>query len=311
MRMRAAQDPTTVLVLTGAVLARDQTQITGHLRRAVKSRDVIHRRNEGTRRNGPNARQCHQALRHRIRRDELRKLIVSGGEFVIEHFNDAAQWTERRRQRCRKLEGAEPIEQRLGAAAPKAKSFRPSDRAGDQDGARSTLGQFPADIEHRLHDPLPRGSAMSGAVIAVETRVGQSGGVSAICLDAATASGIHRAVIRICHDHLVPQAFQMARDPLAFGRRFDQNPRPCATPEDRGEPIPRGQDAAVNDFTIRGDNPDLAFSFVQINGTIVHGWSPSLRLKSARRYVERKLPPHLGDQPVHPICGRLLELLLS
>jgi hypothetical protein len=97
----------------------------------------------------------------------------------------------------------------------------------------------------------------------------------------------------------------MLRDPLTFGRRFDQNPHPGATRENRAQPIPRGQDAAIDDFAMRRHNPDLAFSFVQIDGTILHGWSPSLRLKSACRYVERKLPRHLGDQPVHPICGNL------
>jgi hypothetical protein len=84
----------------------------------------------------------------------------------------------------------------------------------------------------------------------------------------------------------------MLRDPLTFRRRFDQNPHPGAAPEHRGQPFPRRQDAAVDDFTIRRDNPDLAVSFMQIDGTILHGWSPSLRLKSACRYVERKLPRH-------------------
>jgi hypothetical protein len=102
-----------------------------------------------------------------------------------------------------------------------------------------------------LHNPLPRGSAMRRAVIAMETRVSQCRGVAPIRLDASTASGVHRSVIRIRHDHVLPQAFEVSRDPLTFRRRFDENPHPRTAAEDRGQPIPRGQDTAVDDFTIR------------------------------------------------------------
>ena len=45
---------------------------------------------------------------------------------------------------------------------------------------------------------------------------------------------------------------------------------------------------------------------MQVDGGIVHGWSPrSCALERARVTVEQKPPCHEGDQPLHPICGNL------
>jgi hypothetical protein len=43
------------------------------------------------------------------------------------------------------------------------------------------------------------------------------------------------------------------------------------------EALARRRDAMVNHLTARGDDPNLTFFFVQVDGTILHGWSPLLR----------------------------------
>jgi hypothetical protein len=57
--MRTAHDPAALLLLTGSVLAWHETEITRHLggtASASKPMHVIERRDEGRRRDGPNAR---------------------------------------------------------------------------------------------------------------------------------------------------------------------------------------------------------------------------------------------------------------
>ena len=57
--------------------------------------------------------------------DDPRKLMVGRRELVVEHFDNATQRQKRRRHGCRKLEGGEPIEKGLGAAAANRESPAP------------------------------------------------------------------------------------------------------------------------------------------------------------------------------------------
>jgi hypothetical protein len=45
--------------------------------------------------------------------------------------------------------------------------------------------------------------------------------------------------------------------------------------------IRHAQDPSVEHLAGLGDDPYLTFFFVQVDGTILHGWSSPLRLKSA------------------------------
>src|SRR6516225_7325394 len=89
------------------------------------------------------------------------------------------------------------------------------------------------------------------------------------------------AKIRIGHDHLVSKRLEVLRDPLTFGRRLQENSHRGPAPEHGRQAIAGRRDSPVDDLTALPDNPDLTFLFVQIDGTILHGWSSPLRLKSA------------------------------
>src|SRR5437667_9582542 len=95
--MRTAHDTTSLLLLTGAVLAWHETQITRHLgctAAAIKAMHVIERRDKGRRLNGPDARTCGQALDDRVLRDEGRKALVSVRQFLVEELHHRSHGRE-------------------------------------------------------------------------------------------------------------------------------------------------------------------------------------------------------------------------
>src|SRR5216683_829803 len=130
-----------------------------------------------------------------------------------------------------------------------------------------------------LHGALPSRPSMCRPVVAALTGVCQRRCVAPIGLDASAPAGIHRSIIRIRDDHVVPHALEMLRNPFAFCRCLDENPHARATPKDMRETIARRGDALVADLTILGHNANLTFLLVQVDGTILHGWSPLLRLE--------------------------------
>src|SRR4030095_1613046 len=102
---------------------------------------------------------------------------------------------------------------------------------------------------------------------------------------------INQAVIRISHDDLVAQRLEMLRHPFTFGRGFDQNPRVWAPSEECSQSITRRANALIDHLAALRQDSHLAFFRVQVDGTMLHGWSPLLRLRGRLRSVEPKLPP--------------------
>src|SRR5437867_1446145 len=107
----------------------------------------------------------------------------------------------------------------------------------------------------------------------------QGSDVPAIRLDPPTPMAIHRAVIRIGDDDFMPHLLQVLRDPFTFGRRFYQNPHPWPAPKHMCQAFACRRDAPINEFAGLRQDLNLTFSLVEINGTILHGWSPLLRLE--------------------------------
>jgi hypothetical protein len=83
----------------------------------------------------------------------------------------------------------------------------------------------------------------------------------------------------------------MLRHPFTFGRGFDQNPCMWAPPEECGQSITRRANALIDNLAALRQDSHLAFFLVQVDGTMLHGWSPLLRLRARLRSVEPKLPP--------------------
>jgi hypothetical protein len=53
----------------------------------------------------------------------------------------------------------------------------------------------------------------------------------------------------------------------------------------------RGPNALIDHLPTLRENSHLAFFLVQVDGSILYGWSPLLRLRARLRSVEQKLPP--------------------
>jgi hypothetical protein len=77
------------------------------------------------------------------------------------------------------------------------------------------------------------------------------------------------------------QRLQVLRHPFTFSRGLDQDAGVWATPKERRQTIARRRDTTVDHFAALRNDPHLTFLFVQVDGTILHGWSSPLRLKSA------------------------------
>jgi hypothetical protein len=99
--------------------------------------------------------------------------------------------------------------------------------------------------------------------------------------DASAALAVHGRERRIGHDHLVAEGLEVLRYPLALGRRLDQNPHRASAFEQGRESIAGRRDASVERLTALRDDPDLTVFLVEIDGTILHGWSSPVRLNSA------------------------------
>ena len=107
--------------------------------------------------------------------------------------------------------------------------------------------------------------------------------------DAGPVLTIHGRERRIGHDHLVAEGLEVLRDSLALGGGLQQHPHRAHG----RKAFARRGDASVERCTALRDDPDLTVLLVEIDGTILYGWSSPLRLKSAFfSRVERKLPPH-------------------
>src|SRR5262245_19447168 len=303
--MRTAHDTTSLLLLTGAVLARHETQITrdlGGAASAIEAMHVIERRDKGRRRDGPDARTCGQALDDRVLRDKGRKALVSVRQFLVEQLHHRTHGHEALTHRRRQIHRGESRQKRLCRPTPNPTACRASDCAYDRDQPGSRLQELASHIQMPLHHPMARRPTMRRSVEPMATRLGEGRDIAPIGFHASAAMPIHQAVIRISDDDLVAQRLEMLRHPFTLGRGFDQNPGVWTPPEERGQSITRRANAQIDHLAALRKDPHLAFLLVQVDGTILHGWSPLLRLWARLRNVERKLPPHEGDQPLHPIC---------
>src|SRR5438270_7554954 len=122
---------------------------------------------------------------------------------------------------------------------------------------------------------------MCGPIKSPLTGFGQCSDIAPIRLDASAAVTVHRRKIRIGHDRLVSERLEVLRDPLTLGRGFQENSHPGPAPEHGRKAFAGRCNSSIDDLTTLHDDADLTFLFVQVDGTILHGWSSPLRLKSA------------------------------
>jgi hypothetical protein len=120
---------------------------------------------------------------------------------------------------------------------------------------------------------------MGSAVRAVVTGLGQSGDVATIRLDASAAVFVHWSIVRIGDDDFVSELLEVLGDPFTLRRSLYENAHGRSTPEDVCQSFACRRDAPVDDLAARHHYPNLTFFLVQVDGTILHGWSPLLRLE--------------------------------
>jgi hypothetical protein len=159
---------------------------------------------------------------------------------------------------------------------------------------------------------------MRQSIRAMLTRFGEGGDIAAIRFDAPAPVSVHRSVIRVGHDHVVAELFKILRDPLTFRRRLHENTQPRSSPKDVGEPFACRGDPLIDQVASRRHNASLTFFLVEVDGTILHGWSPLLRLervfamwsgsyhvtKEASRFIlSSGAPPRLDHRVREPQFG--------
>jgi hypothetical protein len=86
---------------------------------------------------------------------------------------------------------------------------------------------------------------------------------------------------RVGHDHLVPVRFETPRDPLALGRRLNQNARPGAATQMLRECLAgRGNPLLDERAVVRAD-ADLTCDLVHVDANLLHGWPPLAALTAS------------------------------
>src|SRR5438094_7802050 len=115
---------------------------------------------------------------------------------------------------------------------------------------------------------------MGQAVCAMVTGLRQRSDITTVRLDAPTAVSVHWPIVRIGHDDFVPQLLEVQRDPFTFSRSLDENAHRRSTPEDVRQSFARCRDSLIDDLAARHHYPNLTFFLVEIDVTILHGWSP-------------------------------------
>ena len=162
-----------------------------------------------------------------------RKPVIRRGELLVQHRDHALQRRERLGDRRREVQRRHPDEEAPGTAAPNPEPGSARDRPRQRDRPGPTVRQFATDIELRLHRALRGRSPMRRAITSPLTRVRQRGDIAPIGFDASAALAIHGRERRIGHDHLVAEGLEVLRDPLALGRRLQQNAHRAAVPRTR------------------------------------------------------------------------------
>jgi hypothetical protein len=98
---------------------------------------------------------------------------------------------------------------------------------------------------------------------------------------------VHRREIRVRHDHLMAECLQVLRDPLTLGRRLEQHAHARSSPEHHRHPRVVAIRRSTISPSLRQDST-LAFLLVQVDGTILDGWSSPCASRARFSNVERK-----------------------
>src|SRR5215510_1449317 len=273
--------PAALLLFAGAVLPRDPAEIAGDLGGTPpprKSADVIDGGHNGCGSDRPDAGTGGESFDHRVVRDQALEVGVHARKLLVNHFHDIADWREALVEHRGPWQRGDSLQKRFCGSAGDPISRMSGDRTREGNTASARSHQLASDIALPLNVPLLRRSPMGWSIHALATRLDQRRYIAAIGLHASAPIPVHQCVIGIGDHHVVPQRLQVLRYPFTFSRGLDQDAGVGATPEERGQVTTRRRNPAVNYLAALCDDSHLAFLFVQVDGTILHGWSPLVRL---------------------------------
>src|SRR5262249_16659139 len=177
------------------------------------------------------------------------------------------------------VERREPREKGFGPAALNAQAGRACDAPRQRNRPGTRLCQFLADIQTALHLVLSSRSAVRHAIGPMLTRLRQRGDVAAVGFGPPGPMAVHRAVVRIGHDHVMSDLLEVLRDPLTLRGRLHQHAHARPTPKYVGQSFARRGDPLIDHLAALRHDANLTFFLVEVDGTILHGWSPLLRLE--------------------------------
>ena len=135
---------------------------------------------------------------------------------------------------------------------------------------------------------------MRGPIGPGPARVHQRAGIALVRRGPARPMRIHRGIIRIRDDDLVPQGLEMRGDPRTLRRGFEQNAGPRPTPEQRGESGLAGGNAKLAQRAVLVAEAELALALVQIESC--YPWLASRACAPSRN----------GERVKYVWSGRLL-----
>src|SRR3989442_13262058 len=100
---------------------------------------------------------------------------------------------------------------------------------------------------------------MCGPIKSPLTGFGQCSDIAPIRLDASAAVTVHRRKIRVGHDRLVSESLEVLRDPLPFGRGFQDNSHPRPAPDHDGKAFAGRSNSPIDELTLLHTSSKLTF----------------------------------------------------
>ncbi len=245
----------------------------------LEPRHVVQRRDKGQRGHGTNRRHRRESHDNRVLPREPRESRVGRGDLALQRAPHGDQRRERGVHGGRHREHRELGDGLLGLPAREPEALAADGRLDQGDVARARAHQGVAHGELGAELLLRVARPVHGAVGAQLQRLAQRAGVALVGLHALGARGVHCGEPGIGDDHRMAERFQVPCDPLALGRRLEEDARGWSCPQHGGEALARGDDALLEELAVLRDRAQLALALVEIDPYAIHGWPPGWLLR--------------------------------
>jgi hypothetical protein len=184
-----------------------------------------------------------------------------------QHLEERLQFLE---QLGRRLQCGDLLLQQVRRAALNPQTVAPGERLDDRSVTRPRADQCFADRELGADVPPRVAGTMCLSICSEPARLHQRVGIASVRFHTTVSCGVHGCEVWVSYDHLVGEAFEVARDPLALGARLEKNTRGRAITEDCAEPVAARDDATLLDPAVLVCDAELALALVKIESYRSH-----------------------------------------